>query len=133
MVLYETIETTEAKAKELKSFIDHVIARAKKGGLNEIKYLHTIFFDKNAVKKTIEELVPRYKDRNCGFTRSYHLSNRLGDNAEMMRLELIDKKVFTSAKAKPVKEEVAAEKETSKPEVIEKPVKKAKEKKNETK
>lgn len=110
LVLFETIDTTTAKAKEVKSFLDQVIARSKKADLNTIKKLHTIFFDRNAIKKVIEELVPRYKERNSGFIKSYHLKNRLGDNACMMRLELVDKKVFVekakekSAKSEPKKE-----------------------------
>jgi len=96
LILFETIDTTQAKAKEVKSLLDQVIARSKKADLNAIKKLHTIFFDKNAVKKVIEELVPRYKNRNSGFIKSYHLKNRLGDNAEMMRLELVDKKIFVT-------------------------------------
>jgi large subunit ribosomal protein L17 len=113
LVLYEKIDTTKPKAKMLKSYIDKIISRSKKADLAAIRNLHKIFFDDNAVKKVIEVLVPRYKDRTSGFTRTYNLKNRLGDNAEMMRVELIDKKVF-----------ISDEKETA-------PVKKAETKKTE--
>ena len=96
LVLYETIETTESKAKEVKSFLEKVIARHKSGDLNDIRSINAIFFDKIAAKKMIEELISRYQSRSSGFIRSFRLKNRLGDNAEMMRLELIDKKVFTN-------------------------------------
>lgn len=94
LVLYEKIDTTVPKAKELKSFIDHLLANSKKADLTTIRNLNKVFFDKNAVKKVIEVLVPRYTKRSSGFTRTFNLQNRAGDNAAMMRIELIDKKVF---------------------------------------
>lgn len=94
LVLYERIDTTLAKAKEVKGVVDKLIARALKNDLNAIKMLNGVFFDRNATKKMIEELVPRYKNRKSGFIRSYHLKNRPGDNSEMIRLELVDHKVF---------------------------------------
>lgn len=96
LILFEQLETTEVKAKAVKSYVDKILSGAKTSDFNTIRSLNKIFFDKNAVKKVVEELVPRYKTRNSGFIRSYHLKNRLGDNAPMMRLELIDKKVFVN-------------------------------------
>lgn len=98
LVLYERIDTTESKAKELKGFIDHILATSKKADLTVIRNLNKIFLDKNAVKKVIEVLVPRYIERSSGFTRTFGLQNRAGDNAAMMRIELIDKKVFVEEK-----------------------------------
>lgn len=100
LVLYERIDTTETKAKVVKSFLDAVLARSKKDNLNAVRYLNGIFFDRNATKKIIEELLPRYENRNSGFIKSYHLKNRLGDNAAMMRLELVDRKVFVDKEDK---------------------------------
>lgn len=94
LVLYEKVDTTLAKVKELKPFIDKILAGAKKNDFNTIRSLNKVFFDKNAVKKIVEELVPRYEKRNSGFTRTFHLKNRVGDNSEMMRIELIDKIKF---------------------------------------
>jgi len=105
LVLYEMVETTKPKAKMLKSYMDKIISNAKGGDLNAIRGLYKIFFDKNAVKKVIEVLVPRYTGRTSGFTRTFNLKNRLGDNAEMMRIELIDRLVVKEAAA--VKEEKA--------------------------
>ena len=98
LVLYEKIDTTVPKAKELKSFIDHLLASSKKADLTTIRNLNKVFFDKNAVKKVIEVLVPRYTKRSSGFTKTFGLQNRAGDNAAMMRIELIDKKVFVEDK-----------------------------------
>lgn len=94
LVLYEKVDTTAPKAKELKGFIDHILASSKKVDLSTIRNLNKVFFDKNAVKKITEVLIPRYADRTSGYTISYNLKNRLGDNAAMMRVELVDSKVF---------------------------------------
>ena len=117
LVLYETIETTEPKAKEVKSYLDKVLARNKTTDFNAVRSLNTIFFDKNAVKKIIEELTPRFADRKSGFIKSFHLKNRNGDNAPMMRLELIGKKTYVAKDDKAV---IVGEKvETDKTEVKE--------------
>jgi large subunit ribosomal protein L17 len=94
LVLYEKVDTTLAKVKELKPFIDKILAGAKSNDFNTIRSLNKVFFDRNAVKKIVEELVPRYEKRTSGFTRTFHLKNRPGDNSEMMRIELIDKIKF---------------------------------------
>ena len=100
LVLFETIDTTEAKAKETKTYLEKLIARNKENSLAEKRAIFGKLFDKNASDKMIKELFPRYKDRNSGFIRSFHLKNRLGDNAPMMRLELVDKKVFVAEEIK---------------------------------
>ena len=115
LVLYEAINTTEAKAKEVKKYLETVIARNKDNSLSEKRAIFSKFFDKNASQKMINELFPRYKTRNSGFIRSFHLSNRMGDNASMMRLELVDKKVFVEEeKPKIVKENIKATESKSK-------------------
>lgn len=96
LVLYEAINTTEAKAKVVKSYLEKIIARNKDNTLAEKRAIFSKFFDKKASQKMINELFPRYQSRNSGFIRSFHLENRLGDNAKMMRLELVDMKVFVT-------------------------------------
>lgn len=112
LILFETIDTTTAKAKETKSFVERLISRNKAGDLSAVRRVDSVLFDQNAAKKLIVELLPRYKNRISGYIRSYHLKNRLGDNSSMMRLELVDKKVFVekvetkiTEKSKKVKEE----------------------------
>lgn len=113
LILFEQIETTEAKAKEVKSFLDKILSRSKTTDFNTVRRLNKVLLDKNAVKKVIAELIPRYEKRTSGFIKSYHLKNRLGDNASMMHLELIDKKVFVTKEApKATKETKSTETET---------------------
>ncbi len=120
LVLFETVDTTEAKAKEVKTFLDIILARNMGTELVNRRALLATFFDRNAVEKIINELTPRYAGRKSGYIRSFHLKNRLGDNAPMMRLELVDKKVFvgeektvaTSVKTKADKKEEKADKKS---------------------
>lgn len=121
LLLYEAIETTQEKAKETKKFTERIIARSKKATTPERRAAYATLFDKNAAKKLFAELLPRYADRNSGFIRTYRLKNRAGDDAKMMRLELVDMKKFVSD----TKAEIKAT-ETSKP-------KKASEAKSKTK
>ncbi len=109
LFLYESIETTEAKAKELRSIVDRVITKAKPADLNATRYVSRILFDKNAVKKVINEIVPRYAKRTSGFTRIIKLNNRLGDRAPKVIIELMDKKVFVKNDSKDI---VDAKKDT---------------------
>ena len=108
LVLYEKVDTTLPKAKELRSEVEKLIAVSKNQNLNTYKYLLGYFYDKNAAKKIYNELSARYKDRQSGFVRLYHLGNRLGDNARLARIELVDRKVFVTPKKTthvPTKEE----------------------------
>lgn len=101
LVLFEKIKTTTPKSKETKAVLEHLISIAKQNTLASRRRLLAYFFDENAVKKTIDELVPRYKDLNSGFIRSYKVGPRLGDGAEMTILELInDKKVDDKVEVK---------------------------------
>lgn len=100
LILYESMETTLAKAKEVKSYVDALMPKAQAGDLNAIKYLNSVLFDKNAVAKVLKELVPRYVERKSGFVKIYKTGNRLGDNAPTARVELVDKKVFVEKDVK---------------------------------
>lgn len=94
LILYEEIDTTLAKAKALKPVIERIISRTKPLDLQSKRAAYSFFFDRNAAKKLINEIVPRYSERNSGYVRIIKLSNRPGDNSQMARIELVDKKVF---------------------------------------
>lgn len=112
LLLYESIVTTETKAKELKSYVEKIISKAKKNDLHARRQIGSVLFDQNATKKLFSELILRYGSRNSGFTRTYRLGTRVGDNATKIRVDLIDKKVFAEkAEAKSEKKkDVTAEK-----------------------
>ena len=87
-LLHESIKTTEAKAKELSRFIEPFITKAKRNTLSNQRFLAK-FFSKEIVKKLIDEIVPRYKDRKGGYTRIIKLGPRKSDSAEMAIIELV--------------------------------------------
>ena len=88
-VLYEKIETTEAKAKAVKPIVEKFITKSKKDDLATRRQLLSFFTDKNAVNKMLEVVGPKYKDRAGGYTRIIRLAPRQGDGAQMVKLELI--------------------------------------------
>jgi large subunit ribosomal protein L17 len=88
LVLKGRIETTEAKAKELSSFVEKKITKAKKGDLAARRELLKTFSNQ-VVKKLVEEIAPLYKKRAGGYTRIIKLGPRKSDSAKMAIIELI--------------------------------------------
>lgn len=90
VIMNESVVTTEARAKEVRKFVDKMITYAKKGDLNSRrKALAFLENDTTAVKKLFDELAPRYKERNGGYTRIIKLKERIGDDALIVSLELV--------------------------------------------
>lgn len=87
LVEKEKIRTTEAKAKEISPFVDKLITKAKKGDLAARRELLR-YFEPRIVKKMIETIAPRYKDRKGGYTRIIKLLPRKSDSAKMAYIEL---------------------------------------------
>ena len=91
VIMNESVITTEARAKEVRKFVDKMITYGKDGSLvarrKALAFLHN---DKNVVNKVFNELAPRYKERNGGYTRIIKLTERKGDDALQVRLELVD-------------------------------------------
>ncbi len=88
IILNEKIKTTEAKAKEVSVFVEKLITQAKNNNIASRRKLATIFSQK-LVKKAVEEIAPRYKERNGGYTRIIKLGARKGDGANMAIIELV--------------------------------------------
>jgi len=88
LLLYEKIQTTEAKAKELSSLVEKLITKAKQDNLSTRRYLGR-YFSKDIVRKLVEELGERYKERPGGYTRIIKLGPRRSDGAKMAIIELI--------------------------------------------
>ncbi len=90
VIMNEKIVTTETRAKEVRSLVDKMITYGKNGSLvSRRKALAFLQNDTAAVKKVFDELAPRYKDRNGGYTRILKLSERRGDDALEVILELV--------------------------------------------
>lgn len=92
VIMNEEIETTETRAKEVRKFVDKMITYGKDGSLvARRKALAFLQNDEAAVKKVFDVLVPRYRNRNGGYTRIYKTTERRGDDALMVILELVEK------------------------------------------
>ncbi len=89
IILYEKIRTTKAKAKALRPFVERLITKAKQQTLAARRELMKTLYTQNAIKKLMENIAPRYKDRQGGFTRIIMLKNRKGDGAEEVLIELV--------------------------------------------
>ena len=85
------VVTTEARAKEVRKFVDTMITYGKTGTLvSRRKALAFLHNDKAVVSKVFDELAPKYANRNGGYTRIIKLKERIGDDALTVRLELVD-------------------------------------------
>lgn len=104
---YERIETTKAKAKEVQRLAEKMITRAKVDNVHNRRLTSAILFDEAVVSKLFTEIAPLYADVHGGYTRIIKTSNRLGDAAEMVILELTKKTEKPEKKAKAKKEEKA--------------------------
>ncbi len=85
----ERIETTTTKAKEISGLAAKLITLAKQGDLHARRQVLAFLVDEEATKKLFDEIAPKYKDRNGGYTRIYKTMPRRGDAAEMAILELV--------------------------------------------
>lgn len=90
LILYETIRTTKMRAKVLQPLLDRLMTKAlTQQPQVAIRFLNRVVTDKNASRKTMEVLVPRFHDRPSGYSRIRLLGRRIGDGAEMVELSLL--------------------------------------------
>jgi len=91
VIMNEYVVTTEARAKEVRKFVDKMVTYGKEGSLvSRRKALAFLHNDAKVVDKVFNELAPRYKERQGGYTRIIKLVERKGDDALTVRLELVD-------------------------------------------
>ena len=89
LIAAEAITTTEAKAKAVRPIAEKVITRARKGGLHNHRQVVSFLRDREMAAKLFDEIGPRYRDRHGGYTRLVKIGPRQGDNAPMVRIELV--------------------------------------------
>ena len=91
VIMNESVVTTEARAKEVRKFVDKMISYGKDGSLvARRKALAFLQNDNAAVQKVFNDLAVRYANRNGGYTRILKLTERRGDDALMVILELVE-------------------------------------------
>ena len=89
IIIYEKVKTTEAKAKTVRSLAEKLITISKQNNLTARRKLLQLVPQKLAVKKLMEVINQRYKDRSSGYTRIIRLKKRTGDGAQMVQIELV--------------------------------------------
>lgn len=87
----EQIETTDAKAKELRRLVDRMITLGKRGDLHARRQALSVIRDKEIVAKLFSTLADRYRERPGGYSRVLKSRNRPGDNAALSIIELVDR------------------------------------------
>jgi len=88
---HECIETTEAKAKDLRGVAEKLITLAKRGDLHARRQAFRSIRDQDILKKLFDDIGPRFKERQGGYTRVLKSRVRTGDNADLSVIELVER------------------------------------------
>ena len=91
LITHEEIKTTESKAKAVRKIFEKLVTKGKEGTLHARRLIHAFLQDKKVVNKLVDKLAPLFKVRAGGFTRVIRLGKRRGDDAMMVKLELVQK------------------------------------------
>ena len=126
LILNESLTTTEARAKVLKSKAERFISRAKKLDLASRRRVLTFLTKKEAAEKLFARIIPQFFARVGGYVRVVKLPYRRGDNAPMARVEFVEKIAEPAEKEKREKTQKKSEKKQTKGEVAKSPKKVAK-------
>ena len=97
LLRHERIKTTLPKAKELRRVVEPLITLAKEATVANRRLAFNRLRDRDMVVKLFDELGPRYKTRNGGYTRILKFGFRVGDNAPMALMELVDRPEIPAA------------------------------------
>ncbi len=114
LIRRERIRTTLAKAKELRSHVEKTITLGKKGTLHAKRLARKVVIEKDAFLKLFGPLSERYAQRNGGYTRIIKIGNRLGDDAPMAFIELVDREGEAPAAKEKAGKKAAPKKDTAK-------------------
>jgi large subunit ribosomal protein L17 len=99
LIEHKRINTTTAKAKALKQFVEPLITKSKEDTTHNRRIVMSRLKQKQAVAELFREVAAKVGDRPGGYTRIIKLGNRLGDNADMAMIELVDyNEIYTAGK-----------------------------------
>lgn len=90
LLMNKRIVTTLAKAKALRKYVEHIITKSKVDSMWSRRIVFSYLQDKEVLKELFNNIASVVKDRPGGYTRIIKLNNRLGDNAQMAMIELVD-------------------------------------------
>jgi large subunit ribosomal protein L17 len=108
LISHGRIRTTEAKAKELRPFVERLVTLGKRDSLHARRHALSILPRREVVTKLFSDVSPRFSERPGGYTRILKLAHREGDGASMAFIEFVDYKFEGAAAGKPGKPEKAA-------------------------
>lgn len=97
LLAHEKITTTDAKAKEIRSFTERMITLGKRGDLHSMRLAASFIREKSVVTKLFSTIAPRYMDRPGGYTRIIKLGIRQGDTAPVSMIELVEAEMAPKA------------------------------------
>lgn len=101
LILHKRIETTTAKAKALRMYIEPLITKSKDDSTHSRRTVFSYLKQKEAITELFRVIAPKIADRPGGYTRILKLGFRLGDAADMAMIEFVDFNEATTAAAKP--------------------------------
>jgi large subunit ribosomal protein L17 len=104
LILHKRINTTVAKAKALRKYVEPLITKSKDDSTHSRRVVFSYLQDKDAVTELFRDVAAKVTDRPGGYTRIIKTGNRLGDAAEMCMMELVDfNTLYVTDKAAPAK------------------------------
>ena len=90
LILHKRITTTLAKAKELRKYVEPLLTKSKNNTMHSRRVVFSYLQNKESIKELFDNVADKILDRPGGYTRIIRLGNRLGDNAEICMMELVD-------------------------------------------
>ncbi|ELR72685.1 LSU ribosomal protein L17p [Fulvivirga imtechensis AK7] len=103
LILNKRITTTVAKAKALRKYVEPLLTKAKEDTTHSRRVVFSYLNNKDSVKTLFDEVAEKITDRPGGYTRILKTGNRLGDNADMCIIELVDYNELLLGESKPAK------------------------------
>jgi large subunit ribosomal protein L17 len=106
LIIHKRIKTTDARAKELRRYIEPLVTKAKKGDLNSIRMIAKKIRHKNILNILLRDIAPVYDGRNGGYTRIVKLGFRDNDRASVSLIEFVDMEGAKKIESTPVSKEI---------------------------
>ena len=105
LIIHKRIKTTDARAKELRRYIEPLVTKAKKGDVNSIRMIARKIRHKNVLNILLSDIAPVYEKRNGGYTRIIKLGFRDNDRASVSLIEFVDMEGTKEIEETPVSKE----------------------------
>ncbi len=118
LILHKRISTTVAKAKALRQYVEPLITKSKTDSTHSRRIVFSYLQDKETVKVLFDEISEKVNDRSGGYTRIIKTGNRLGDNADMCIMELVDYNELLLAEKEPIKAKTRRSRRGKKTEIV---------------